>query len=86
MTSSDLSYAVELSDSLEITDTDLSFSENSQILDNSELLDPEQDNEFINDNDKLSTSCCTESNDMDKEESFQGRLITVFLFSEVWIV
>ena len=83
MTSSDLSYAVEVRDGLEITDTDLSFSEIFQILDNSELLDTEQDNEFVNDNDKLSTSCCTESNGMDKEESFQGRLITVFLFSEV---
>ena len=86
MTSSDLSYAVPVRDGLEITDTDLRFSEISQILDNSELLDTEQDNEFVNDNDKLSTSCCTESNGMDKEESFQGRLITVFLFSEVWIV
>ena len=86
MTSSDLSYAVELSDGLEITDTDLSFSENSQILDNSEVLDPEKDNEFVNDNDKLPTSCCTERNDMDKEESFQSRLITVFLFCEVGIV
>ena len=47
MTSSDLSYAVELSDGLDITDTDLSFSENSQILDNSELLDPEQDSELL---------------------------------------
>ena len=84
MTSSDLSYAVELSDGLDITDTDLSFSENSQILDNSEVLDPEKDNEFVNDNDKLSTSCCTERNDMDKEES--SRLITVFLFCEVGIV
>ena len=83
MTSSDLSYAVPVRDGLEITDTDLRFSEISQILDNSELLDTEQDNEFVNDNDKLSTSCCTESNGMDKEESFQGRLITVFLFSEV---
>ena len=83
MTSSDLSYAVEVRDGLKITDTDLRFSEISQILDNSELLDTEQDNEFVNDNDKLSTSCCTESNGMDKEESFQGRLITVFLFSEV---
>ena len=83
MTSSDLSYAVELSDGVEITDTDLSFSENSQTLDNSELLDPEQENEFVNDKDIISTSCCTESNDIDKEESFQGDLITVFLFSEV---
>ena len=76
MTSSDLSYAVELSDGLDITDTYLSFLENSQILDNSELLDPEQDSE-------LSVSCRTESNNMDKEKSFPGTLITVFLFSEV---
>ena len=47
MTSSDLSYAVELSDGLEITDTDLSFSKNSQILDNNELLDPKQDNSLM---------------------------------------
>ena len=82
MTSSDLSYAVELSDGLEITDTDLSFSD-SQILYNNELLDPKQDNEFIDDSDILSTSCCTESNDRDKEESLQGILITVFSFGEV---
>ena len=59
MTSSDLSYAGELSDGFEITHTDLRFSENSQILGNRELLDPEQDNEFVNDNDKLLISCCT---------------------------
>lgn len=39
-----LSYAVDLSDGLQITETDSNFSENSQILDDSELLDPKQDN------------------------------------------
>ena len=47
MTSGDLSLADELTGGLEITDTDLSFSENSQILNNNELLDPKHDNEFI---------------------------------------
>ena len=70
MTFSDLSYRVELSDGLEIKNTDLSFSESSQILDNSELLDPKHDNQFVNDSDILSTLRCTESYDMDKEESF----------------
>ena len=38
-----LSYAVDLSDGLQITETDSNFSENFQILDDSELLDPKQD-------------------------------------------
>ena len=42
-----------------------------------------QTRQFVNDGDKLSTSCCTESNDMDKEESLQGILIAVISFCAV---
>ena len=80
------SYAVELSDGLEIKTLIWDFEKILKISDDNELLDRKQDNEFVHDRDMLFISCSTESIDMNKEESLQSILITVFLFGEVWNV